>query len=490
MLEWVGPNAVRLTDGTYAIPLSNGRVVFTHGPDPRVEENHGGGFDVGDPERPPLCATDYYQHILYGRRSGTTDRFTSVKASIQAAVRRMNAVLNEDGMESGLMNADYKVKCDAAGEIDIGRFTSSGSNFESIMNGAIAAGFDAGNADYTIFFDTDAGNLCGQGIRYADSQPGAGNANNVETGYATIYEPCWFTEAPMHENGHNQGAVYESGPAWSSGRGHCLDENDVMCYEDGGGSTVNICTNRIYYDCGYNTYFDAATESGEWLATHWNIGSPVNRFITFRPMERPPVPAFTVSCAANACSFSDLSTDESAVVGWEWNFGNGSTSTAQHPAQTFATGTYTVSMKAIDDDGMNATSYMTLQVPNNGDPDPSAPNLTNGVATTGRTPPNGQWRYHKVWVPQGRGALSVTVSAPACPAIFVCNPDIDLFVRQGRRPDLNNYACSSETFDDVESCTVTLPNGGYWYVGIHTFLATPSLVIDLTTVDYRVTARF
>ena len=48
----------------------------------------------------------------------------------------------------------------------------------------------------------------------------------------------------------------------------------------------------MYYDCGFDTYFDAMPERGEYLDENWNIGSPENRFIVFgrtaRPRPSPP----------------------------------------------------------------------------------------------------------------------------------------------------------------------------------------------------------
>lgn len=485
----VGPNAERTADGHYRVRLADGTELTTHGPD--GVENHGTSIGPGDAERPLLCATDYHQHVLYGRPNGSADRLATLRPSILAAMRRMNAVLNEDAMESGALNADYKVKCDGNGEIQIDSFTSSSPSYQTVVDSARATGFTASNADYTIFYDQAVSGVCGIANLALDDRLQASNANNSGGGYAVIYGNCMNNETPMHENAHNQGAV-QYGATYSTRAGHCRDENDVMCYNDGGsgGSTFTRCTDRMYFDCGHDTYFDAAPESGEWLATHWNIGSSLNRFIAFRPLERPPQTAFTASCTGRTCTFADISTDETAVVAWSWDFGDSSASAAQSPSHTYAqNGQYLVRLTATDDDGMSSSSYLTLTVPNAGDPDPSTPTLANDRTATGRTAPSGQWRYHKIFVLQGRGALQVSVTAVAC-TLFVCNPDVDVYVRQGRRPDAQSYACRANGLANTEACSVRLPAGGYWYIGIHTAFATSTPVVDVTAEDYTVVARY
>ena len=59
-----------------------------------------------------------------------------------------------------------------------------------------------------------------------------------------------------------------------------------MCYSpDGGdrnqGGNVLDCAGRLHLDCGHDDYFDTAPEAGEYLASRWNIGSRVNRFLSF-----------------------------------------------------------------------------------------------------------------------------------------------------------------------------------------------------------------
>jgi hypothetical protein len=67
-----------------------------------------------------------------------------------------------------------------------------------------------------------------------------------------------------------------------------------MCYSPDGGDrnqfATNDCPGAQRFDCGFDDYFDAAPEPDEYLANHWNLGSPLNRFIAFNaapPQETP-----------------------------------------------------------------------------------------------------------------------------------------------------------------------------------------------------------
>jgi PKD repeat protein len=78
-----------------------------------------------------------------------------------------------------------------------------------------------------------------------------------------------------------------------------------------------------------------------------------------------PVAAFTMNpptgTAPLAVTFTNTSTG--SVATWAWNLGNGTTSTLQTPpGQTYAAGTYTVTLTVTDSFGQSSTAQQTLTV--------------------------------------------------------------------------------------------------------------------------------
>jgi hypothetical protein len=276
-----------------------GPPLLTHGKDalpaPGTAESRAAavGFDTGDAQRPPVCAATNNEHVLYARLSGASNRLGEVRGSLQAAVRRINAVLNAESLASGGPTADYRVRCDGGGQIVVDGFTTTGSTFAQVVEDARRAGFSGATEDYLIFFDSARDGNCGVGSYVEDESLSAGNDSNTGGGYALVYRDCWFTEIPMHEVGHTMGAVQYSAPHSTGTGGHCNQENDVMCYAPDGGdrnqSVAQNCSGTPRFDCGFDDYFDSQPELGEYLSTHWNLGSPLNSFITFGAGDQSPL---------------------------------------------------------------------------------------------------------------------------------------------------------------------------------------------------------
>jgi hypothetical protein len=431
----LGGEVTELPNGLYEVDLKRGPPQTTHGPDfqGEIKPNHGSTLGPGDPERPPVCATDYYQHVLYAHRAADPNQLATHKAQIQASMRRINAVLNEESLESGGVTADYKVLCDAGEEIRVDSFASNGTSFKSVVSAAKAAGFNDPDVDYTIFFDYDHPSICGVGSFSSDETLSVNNANNSGGDYGISYDGCWDGVTTMHENGHNQGAVQYNAP-YSTGDGaHCWDENDVMCYSPDGGDlhqegTISRCTDRIHFDCGNDSYFDTAPETGEYLATNWNIGSTLNRFVVVNAAGNvpPPVP------------------DPPAGSG-EPEPGSGNPPDTDAPPD-----------------------------------DAEAISLTNKTPHPDTAAAAGHWRLYTIKVPRHRSRLAVTLDCGE-----PCPDELDLYVRRGSDPTLTAFNCRSAGPGSDESCRIRSPRRGAWHIGVYTAAGAGGTPFEITARHRR-----
>jgi len=71
------------------------------------------------------------------------------------------------------------------------------------------------------------------------------------------------------------------------------------------------------------------------------------------PLNNPPVADFSYTTSELTVTFTDQSTDtDGTIVAWNWNFGDGSTSTEQNPIHTYsAGGNFTVQLSVTDNNG-------------------------------------------------------------------------------------------------------------------------------------------
>jgi hypothetical protein len=191
------------------------------------------------------------------------------------------------------------------------------------------------------------------------------------------------------------------------------------------GGTIERCLDRVHFDCGNDDYFDAAPEPGEYLASHWNLGSPLNRFISFSPA--PPPSSSSPPPAPPA------SPDQPG---------------SEHPA----------------DQRAPARSQIF--------------SLRNHQRRSLTTADVGGWRYLRVRVPRHRRELEVSLrAAPA--------EDFDLYVRRGKRPTQTLHQCRSAGPGARERCLVRHPHRGRWYIGVRMSSGEPGAPFQVRAAHRR-----
>ncbi|MHB0857143.1 MAG: DUF7507 domain-containing protein [Anaerolineae bacterium] len=127
----------------------------------------------------------------------------------------------------------------------------------------------------------------------------------------------------------------------------------------------------------------------------------------------PPVASFTAAptagCAPLTAQFTNTSVPGTpgggAIVGWQWSFGDGGSSTSQNPIHTFASaGTYTVTLQTTDANGCVDSFDMRYTVnPAVSVSIESTPSVCAGTAVLTATATGGNGSYTYAWDLDGDG---------------------------------------------------------------------------------------
>lgn len=95
--------------------------------------------------------------------------------------------------------------------------------------------------------------------------------------------------------------------------------------------------------------------------------------------------------------FNDTSTDpDGSIVHWNWNFGDGNSSTAQNPEHVYsASGTYNVSLTVTDDAGATGSTSKNVSV------SAEEPQPGDIVLNADGYKVKGAWQTDLTWTPSG-----------------------------------------------------------------------------------------
>jgi len=140
---------------------------------------------------------------------------------------------------------------------------------------------------------------------------------------------------------------------------------------------------QVYTANGTYNYHIYATDingnSAESLSYTFEINALPTAYFTFMPSNPTTL---------DVVSFTDFSSDpDGTIASWDWDFGDGGSSTSQHPTHQFDDGSFTVTLTVTDDDG-GVDSFFDFVMVSNILPDadfsyaPSTPSTADMVSFT------------------------------------------------------------------------------------------------------------
>ncbi len=214
---------------------------------------------------------------LYVHASDVADRFASQVAGFRTTAVAIDAGFYNSAQETGgTRHVRYAVDPGSCTFTihDVQVSSTGDDTFSNTINEVAKQGYNRTDRKYILWVDANV--YCGIGTVEADDQPGSANLNNGGPSYGRSDTQCWGG-AEAHELGHELGAVSVAAPH-TTGRYHCNDSWDRMCYNDGGptGTQTYPCgqnSHAALYDCNHDDYF--STSPVGWLATHWNVANSV-----------------------------------------------------------------------------------------------------------------------------------------------------------------------------------------------------------------------
>ena len=120
-----------------------------------------------------------------------------------------------------------------------------------------------------------------------------------------------------------------------------------------------------------------------------------------------------------------------------------------------------------------ATLNLAVTASSGGGCTPSGTVLCSGSTVTGLSAAKGKWSpYYSIVVPTGATSLTVTISGGS--------GDGDLYVRKSYHPTLSSYACRPYLTGNNETCTLSSPAAGTYYMAVEAYAAYSGVTLKAT----------
>jgi PKD repeat protein len=178
-----------------------------------------------------------------------------------------------------------------------------------------------------------------------------------------------------------------------------------------------------------------------------------------------PTSAFSFTADDLEVSFSDASNDpDGNVVAWDWDFGDGNSSTSQNPVHNYAVpGSYDVTLTVTDDGGASSESMQTVVVSDSG-------GGMDGFTETDISLDARQTVLYTIDVPAGSTSLEIATSGGSGQVLVA--------VKFGAPPRPDDNDCLQIGQGTVRSCTIINPAEGTWQIRLGTVMGFSGVQLD------------
>lgn len=314
---------------------------------------------------------------IYARAADVPDRFADVRPLFgQYAADADYRIHRAAGETGGGRRIRYVTTSGSSCQLEVARATltrTGDDSFTNTISELRGQGFDRSDRKYLVWVDAAVG-ICGVAQMYRDDRPGGDNANERGGMFARVDAPCWGY-AEDHELLHTFGAVQWTAPN-TSNAGHCVDENDVMCYADSSTTQlVDRCPSapRWHIDCGANDYFHASPPSGSYLAQRWNSANS-SWLERAEPPPQPPAVSLTApgtmlaGTAVALSSTSDVPAGRTHKVAWttsrtDCGFDRPNAASTGYWCKVTAATSTQVTVRITDSEGLTSSQSATIRLP-------------------------------------------------------------------------------------------------------------------------------